>query len=166
MTFSVFTGALKNQLDHDASYQEALERMTRYPPGAATIDPMRGQNYVYREPADRAPREAAILPDPPGAQRRSQSYRPRALLPTIRPENPKKEPRRTNQMAVLEWLEAQDGPRTMRQITEAVGKCRDSCEKSCRRLRRMGLVEVKLMTDPGTRGCWGEWLVAGREWPA
>jgi hypothetical protein len=75
MTFGLCWETLKPQLDHtDPSYQAALARCQRAAQGAAAHPDGLLTPFGLRAIT---PERAPILPDPPGAQRRAQSARPR-----------------------------------------------------------------------------------------
>lgn len=145
--FTLFTGTLKPQLDHDEpSYQAALARMERAPPGA-TLHPEGALPTMHViEP----PRP--VLPDPPG--------RPRAASPRLiaRGVGHRAAPDRQRAMALL----ADHGrPGIASEI--ALGD--EAIVKALANARHAGIVKTRQVRIAGIGGTRSMYALPSWPWP-
>lgn len=148
---SVYMGPpARPQLDHsDPSYQAALDRCYRADPGESAY-PLGDipAAILMAAPSIRAP----ILPDPPGAQRRAQSARPRGM-------GHKSAPERTRAIKLLSEF---GRPATAAELAPGDHKL----GKALSNARAVGILKARQIIQPGVAGGWTTlYALPGMEWP-
>jgi hypothetical protein len=148
---SVYMGApLRPQLDHsDPSYQAALDRCYRAAPGeSAHPDGDIPSAVLMAAPSIREP----ILPDPPGAQRRAQSARPRGMGHKAAP----------NRQEAIRLLSEYGRPATAAELAPG----NRVVAKALSNARAAGIIKARQIIRPGVVGGWCTmYALLKMEWP-